>query len=397
MKKSEWSDRELEELLRQMPRIQDHRDPRDIYQNLSLKKRKRKPWLLPGIAAVAALLLFFILAPKLMDGTNISFDQTTEEKSSATKEIAVADKDSNILLKKEDASSKEQAYTGTAQTELAKGGSIITAVYDADVESGKVFTYWIPDPQAQILIPVSTIINDTEEQSWLTVYTKNMENLKEAEWGLSDFYPLKVTMVLDEKTNTVLVDVPADHQYGQGAATETNFLNILKKDIASNSSSIKKIKFSTNGVPGIELGNYGSMNELDVVQETKHAFLFYYPEGSEIPYLTTTKETFNDINQAIEAMKSDQPQLGLKSSLKPLLPLHDVSVIDKTLYVSLKGNTSLQDNQQTTTSFESLLMTAKEFGLEKVVVKDSVLPHIGPFDLSLEQKVPLAPNLQNID
>ncbi len=54
MKRSEWSDNELEELLRQMPKVKDHRDPRDIYQNISLKKRKTKSWLLPGMAAAAA-------------------------------------------------------------------------------------------------------------------------------------------------------------------------------------------------------------------------------------------------------------------------------------------------------------------------------------------------------
>ncbi|MFJ7725511.1 hypothetical protein ACIQXV_05020 [Neobacillus sp. NPDC097160] len=395
MKKSEWSDRELEELLRQMPKMQDHRDPRDIYQNLSLKKRKTKPWLLPGIAAAAALLLFFILAPKLMDGTNFTYDQAREEKSSANKETQLADRDSAVDLKKEDASSKEQTYSGTAKTDLMKAESIKTAVYDDDVAGGTVFTYWIPDPQAQILIPVSTIIHDTQDQSWLTLYTKNMANLKEVEWGLSDLYPLNVTMELDKNNSSVMVDVPSDHQYGQGSANETSFINVLKKDISSN-SNIKKIKFSTKGVPGIELGNYGHLEEADVVLEKKHAFLFYYPEGSDIPFLTPSVETFNDINTALEAMKTDNAELGLKSSLLPLMPLHDVSVSDKTLILSLKGNSSVQNNQQTSSSIEALLLTAKEFGLEKMVVKDSAIPTIGPFDLSNEIKVPIAPNFRNI-
>ncbi|MDV2887869.1 negative regulator of sigma-X activity, partial [Alkalihalophilus pseudofirmus] len=61
MKKSEWSDREIVRLLRQMPIIQDHRNPRDIYDNLSLKKRKMFSWVLPSIATAAALFLFLIL------------------------------------------------------------------------------------------------------------------------------------------------------------------------------------------------------------------------------------------------------------------------------------------------------------------------------------------------
>lgn len=40
MKKSGWSDHELEALLRRMPKILDYRDPHDIYQNIYLRKRK---------------------------------------------------------------------------------------------------------------------------------------------------------------------------------------------------------------------------------------------------------------------------------------------------------------------------------------------------------------------
>jgi len=251
------------------------------------------------------------------------------------------------------------------------------------------------DPQAQILIPISTIVNDTQEQTWPSLYMETMANLKEEEWGLSNYYPLNLTMTLDENNGNVLVDVPSNHKYGQGATNEINFLNVLKKDISSN-SKIKKVKFSTNGKPGIQLGNYGPLEEIDIVPENKHAILFYYPEDSDIPFLTPSVETFSNLNSAFEAMKIDKPQLGLKSSLLPLLPLTDISVMDKTLFLSFKGNSNLKDDQKTISSFEALLLTAKEFGLEKVVVKDSALPNIGPFDLSKENNVPVAPNLRKI-
>ena len=67
MKKSEWSDKQLEELLRQMPKIQDHRNPRDIYQNLSRKKRKQPAWVIPAFATAAALLLFIYINSKAYD------------------------------------------------------------------------------------------------------------------------------------------------------------------------------------------------------------------------------------------------------------------------------------------------------------------------------------------
>ncbi|MBV7507176.1 hypothetical protein KW850_18085 [Bacillus sp. sid0103] len=390
MKKSEWSDKQLEELLRQMPKIQDDRNPRDIYQNLSIRKAKIKQWLIPGLATVAALLIFFILVPKLMVGTHYSGDKVSQEKSSVKQDMQTADEKSSISLQEDNASSKARTFSSAEKIEIMK-----TAIYDEEVGKGKVLTYWIPDPQAQILIPVSTIVNDTKDKTWLALFNENMENLKEQEWGLSEFYPLNATLNLDDKNKTVLVDVPENHQYGQGSATETNFMNVLQKDISTN-SNIKKIKFSTNGNPGIELGNFGRKEELNIHDEKNHAFFFYYSEGNEIPYLVPSIDTYKDIQTALEAMKKDQPLLGLKSSLIPSLPISEVSIKEKTLIVTIKENTIIEDDQSTINAYESLLLTAKEFGLEKVVITNPPLNNIGPFNLSRENKVPRAPNLRTI-
>jgi hypothetical protein len=396
VKKSEWSDRELEELLMQMPKIKDHRNPRDIYQNLSLKRRKTKSWLLPSLATAAALLLFFILVPKLMDGAHSSSDKQAEMTSFNT-EIKDADqkKNSTFAMDKGEPSSKEKALSGTTKNEVMTTSTVKTAIYADDVGNGKVLTYWIPDPQGQILIPVSTVVAKSDNESWLTLYNENMANLKEEEWGLTDFYPLNVTMSVNSDNTTIQVDVPLNHQYGQGSTNETSFMNVINKDISSN-SDIKKVKFSTNGEPGIELGNFGNKQEIDINAVKNHGFFFYYPTGSDVPFLTPSTTTYSDINKALDAMKTDQTELGLKGSLSTLLPISDVSITDKTLVLSFKGNTTLQDNQMTVSAYEALLLTAKDFGLEKVVVKDSPILQLGPFDLTKENQVPVAPNLRLI-
>lgn len=398
MRRSEWGDSELIELLRQMPKIKDHRDPRDIYQNISLKKRKLKPWLLPGLAAAAALFLFFILVPKLMDGTNTSYDQAGQGNSTENnKSMKMADQNSPTAMKKEGASPvDDRSNKAVDKVETMRATSIKTAIYDGEAGNGKVLTYWIPDPQVQILVPVSIIVPDAKDKSWLTLFKENMANLREKEWGLTDFYPPNLKMELGEHNNIITVDVPKDHQYGQGAATEIVFRDVLNKDIASN-SNIKKVKLTTNGEPGIELGNFGVLEDININDEQKHAFFLYFPKGSDLPLLTPSKDSYKNITSAFEAMKNDHPALGLKGSLGPLQPLSDISIIDKTLYVSFKGISELKDDQLTLSSFEALLLTAKEFDVEKVVVKDSPLIYIGSFDLSKENKVPMAPNLRTIE
>jgi hypothetical protein len=393
VKKSEWSDRELEELLRQMPKIRDHRDPRDIYQNISLRKRKTLSWFLPGIAAAVALFLFFILVPKLIVGTPFSQNHAGGEKSSAAE--APKDngntKDFSAVINTENASSLNYAK-GRKSAEL-KGNSLKTAIYDNEVGKGMVLTYWIPDQQGQILIPVSTIVRKTQGKSWLALFIEKMASLKEDEWGLSNFYPLNATLKLDANHHNVCVDVPSNHQYGQGSDNETSFIHVLEKDIASN-SNLKKIKLSTNGTPGIEFGNFGKLEELNIQMDKGHGIFFYYSKHSNIPFLVPSIDKFKDIKAAILAMRNDQPVYGLKRSLSSLT-ISEVGILDKTLYLTMDGNTNLQNDPLTLSSFEAILLTAKEFGLDKVIVKGSPFSHIGSFDLSKEIKVPLAPNFRN--
>lgn len=391
MKKSEWSDRELEELLRQMPKIRDDRNPRDIYENISLKKRKMLPWLLPVMAGAAALLVFLILVPKFITGPFLSQNQASGGGKSSIAKLKDEGKSKDLSTATNmENTSVMNLSNGKAKSHEFNLGSLKTAIYGNDVRNGIVLTYWIPDRQGQILIPVSTIVRKTQGKSWLALFNEKMASLKEDEWGLSRFYPLNATLKLDANHNNVCVDVPVDHQYGQGSETETSFIHVLENDISSN-SNLKKIKLTTNGAPGIDFGNFGKLEELDIQMDKGHAVFFYYPKHSRIPFLVPSVAKFKDIKAAYMAMRNDQPDYGLKRSLSSLT-IRDAAILDKTLYLTMEGNKDLQNDRTTLFSFEAILLTAKEFGLDKVIVKGLSLSNIGPFDLSKEIKVPLAPN-----
>ena len=106
-------------------------------------------------------------------------------------------------------------------------------------------------------------------------------------------------------------------------------------------------------------------------------------------------KTYKDINSAFEAMKTDQ-SMGLKSSLLSLPPLNNVSISNKIMYISFDVKLRIENNQQSVFSLEAILLTAKEYGIEKVIIKNPSLRNLGTFDLTKEIKVPIAPNLRNI-
>jgi hypothetical protein len=248
VKKSEWSDKQLIELLRQMPKVQDHRNPRDIYQNLSLKKRKKYPiWIGPAIAAAAAFLIVLILVPKLINNPQTSYDQARQEKIFADKMADSAGNQDSAAMKKQENSVKKQS-SAVSQPKLLTTASLKTAIYSEDVKDGTVLTYWIPDPQAEVLVPVSTVVHENQQKSWLTIFKEKMILLKENEWGLSEYYPLNAALDIDSNDNSATVDVSSSNPYVQGSSNESVFLDVLKKDIGTN-SNIKRIKLFTNSKP----------------------------------------------------------------------------------------------------------------------------------------------------
>lgn len=388
MKKSEWSDKELIELLQEMPKIEDHRHPRDIYQNLPLKRRKKIPWLLPGIATAAALFLFFILVPKLMDSPQFSQDNSVKQEAAEGAKSLKENYDSSGTA---NSGTQEGKISTMEKAELNNQEIATTAVYDDAVKDGVVLTYWVPDDQVQNLIPVSTIVNNPDGKDWVTLFNENMGNLLETEWGMTDYYPLKATLSLDETGENIIVDVPLDNPYAQGSTSESIFINSIKNNVASNSSA-KMIIFTSNGEPGLEMGN-DFYKELPVNPEKNHGYFFYYPNGKDVPFLVPSPEPYNDIETALQAMESPIDTHQLQGST---LQINEVSTSNQSLVVTFKENANLKDDQLTLWSLEAILLTAKEFGFEKVIVNNPSIEKIGPFDLTQEIRVPAAPNLQEI-
>lgn len=393
MKKSEWSDKQLEELLRQMPKIKDNRHPRDIYQNISLKsKRKRPSWLIPVAATAAALLLIILLVPKLMVGTNLSFE-SAEDKSIVAEKSSDAENKASTLMKKDEAV-QDNGETAAVPKIMMQGG-YKTALYDYEVGDQKVLTYWIPDPMGQILVPISTTVNKVENKDWLSLFNQFMEQLTEEEWGLTDYYPLNATISYESADNSIVVDVPANHTYGQGSTNEKIFLAVLESDFLSN-SNVNKIWLKTNGQPGIEFGNTGVLDELYISANRNRAYFLYYPDGSDIPLMAPINNEHTDIQSALEAMKTDQSELGLKASLGSSFSFKEVDVKDDKLVITFDDHTKIADDLPTLYSFEAILLTAKEFGLQSVVFMNSPISQLGPFDLTQEIKVPIGANFRPI-
>ncbi|WP_174734050.1 negative regulator of sigma-X activity [Mesobacillus harenae] len=400
MRKSELSDKQLEEMLRQMPKIKDQRDPRDIYQNIASKveKKKRAVWLFPGLAASAAALLFIILAPTLLDW-NFSMQESSEQNSSAY-DTSENDQSANTILADTDkadsasmfeAAGQEEEITSLAEAKEANLG--VTAVYEEDLNGSQVLTYAIPDPNALVTIPVSVVVPEDKTKSDFDQYKDTMDSLREEEWGLADFYPLNAELSFDPSIKTVKADLPKDHQYGIGSANEIMFFSAMEKTFEN--LNVEKINLYTDGNDGAIFGNFGEIKEISIKDPGNQAYFFYYLPDSSVPYLVPFTENFKTIDAAYDQMTKDHETSGLRASIPAGIKVHELSGVEgATLQITLKEGTELTENMLH--SFEAMLLTAKSFGFQAVKVVGAETDTLGPFNLNEEIKLPIAPNKREI-
>ncbi|WP_370224799.1 hypothetical protein [Cytobacillus sp.] len=419
MKESKWSDEQLKEFLSQMPKIKDDRDPRDIYQAIELKmgKQKNRTWILPSIAAAAALLLLFILVPNLMSWQE-SADKQVElkaDRSTSSEQITnenntileAKEEDSELIAQEKGSEELDQAELSTEPEAEAKLNDEInkktvasesspTAVYEEDLAGKEVLTYAIPDKDAQNIVPVSVLIDEDPARTKFEQFEDTMSRLTEDEWGLDDYYPLKANFTYDQENKMLTVDVPADHPYSMSSATELLLEKVLSNIM--NNLDIEKINLMTEGEIGVEFSHYGNREEF--IPENSNGNLIYYflyPNGAEsTPFLVPLRQHLNSIKDALTAMKEDRTENNLQASIPEDIDFETEEIQDGKLLIRFHNESEIIDDESTLHAIEAILLTAKDFNFDTVKLENADVDKIGKFDLTEELKVPVAANKRDL-
>jgi hypothetical protein len=411
VKKSQLSDKQLETILGQMPKVKDHRDSRDIYQNIAhrVEKRKKMPaWVIPGAALAAVLFLAFILSPGLM-GVNHSADKSIESNSASdvktSMEMDTATRDdtanesasrekSTFLMESEDSEEKTEKKLSTLDEAISYDSLSSLYAEEVDTDTTEILTYSIPDEQAMAIVPVTVTTPKEEGKTRIESYTESMPKLTEKEWGLTDYYPLDAAWSYDKATKTLSLDVKQDHPYQYGSTANIIFVDTMTQNFSG--AGIEKMVLTTEGKPGIELSNYGLMEELPITAETaqKRAYLFLPVEGMQNPYLVPTKEQHKSIGEAFAQMWKGDGYLS--ASLPEDFKLAKTEQNEsKVLEITLDKQTTLDESFLP--NLEAILMTASEFDYTGVKFTNANIDQLGPFNMKEVLPLPLAPNKKNIN
>lgn len=395
MKKSQWNEYELIKLLKKLPEVEDKRSRSEVYHhvnNRSIRKRKQKRNWIPLFSAAAALLLMAVL------GASILNSESSEKKSSSSQFISMDrvekqkdQEESNESDYNAEKSPKNKAAVDTDATEdkketlnnedhagKAEANESDQAAYHEAVTIG------VPDDQSNYIIPVTV---SSVSASLAQGLVEAMTNAEEEAWGLTDYYPLDITISDGAENNQIIIDLPKDSPL---ITLDSTFLAALQETVKYN--QIESVVFTTNGQPGIPFSHAGMLKTLEISKFDKKAFLLYQHNKTSRRFLAPSNISYDSITDALVSLKEDPGIEGIYPSVPQTIGWDNVREHKSTLEIDLSTDSIIEDTEETRTAIEAILFTAKDFGFEQVQLFNASVSQVQELDLSEPIIIPAAPN-----
>ncbi|MEH7236897.1 hypothetical protein [Bacillus sp. JJ1562] len=401
MKKSEWSDEQLEQMLSQMPGIKDNRKPQEIYQNITLKmnKRKKKVWIVPTIASMAAALLLFILAPSFINNMNSSSldsaEMSREKNSSAMDNEASNDESVSILKEEEEPKQNDEAGIFSEEEKTSQSYAV-SSVGENEV----LLTYGVY--LGGVMFPsIVSIIVESDGEDVVEQWQKNLPQVNEfirqnSGWGIDEipmsyFADFSETETKDQ-AKVVRVDVNNTIQTGSFATAQSDGFRHTINSFRYLSEDYQHVELFQNNQQGIMIGQTGvTENFIDVEKDTKKAYLYFINEESGQKLLALSYEDFETVEQALDAMKIDTNQGDYLLHPTIISEIKEINEDGTNLEVHFSNDAVLENTDNYILMLDAIMLTAKEFNFDSVTFYGKI-DQIGNVQFGEQTQVPLAPN-----
>jgi hypothetical protein len=409
LKKSEWNDHDIEEMIKQLPKLKDDRPPSYIYSKVKNNKKSRSSFkrYIPALVTIAALFIVVLLSPALisqmsqsteesaMEGARSTDssgeDKKTEKDTSAndsSTEITKAPKEESQLKMAEENDKSDMDFSALEDSPHER-----LSIYKDDVAAKEYYTYGLVSDDA-VPVPVSVIVSSDNSMNWVEQYEKISKQLPETEWGFKDYFPIKADLSLSDDNEEVLLTLEENHPYSGSNANEYNFYQSLLYSFEDR--KIKEIKLKNKDGSSPEFSHLGAISSISLNQTLHHAFYLYSPNSRD-RYLVPDSVSRENIKGSIEAMKESQSDL-YKSVIPEDLSMsvnEDEDVVNITF--SEKVDLDSMDFQSAQEMIEGILLTAKSSGYEQVQFQNVEPEQWNGFTFTKPVETPLSPNKKDIN
>ncbi|OIU71189.1 GerMN domain-containing protein [Rossellomorea aquimaris] len=414
MKKSGWNDREVEDLLKKLPKLNDDRSRSLIYSRVE-KERKRLGGLqryMPVLAAFAALFILVLLAPALM--TKMSGEDSAmegaystdssageakvaedppsaeESKSEVTRDYETEEENQLQMAEESDKDNKE---TQTL-TELGKHERL--SLFKEDIDGKDYYTFGLVSSDA-MTVPVSVLAAGEAEGNradWVEKYENTSKKIPENDWGFQDYLPIKGEFSISENKENVILTLEGNHPYNESSAMESSFYQSLVYSFEDRGMKEITLQTKEGNVP--EFSHYGTLSSIPLNQTLHRPFYSYSPDGKG-RYLVPGSMNEKNVKESIAAMK-ETPSDFYQSVIPRQLSVN-VTETDDRVIVTFNEEVDLNSmtEQAAKELIEGILLTAKSSGYQKVQFQNIRQESWNGFTFTKPLETPVAPNKKSLD
>ncbi|MCA1063232.1 GerMN domain-containing protein [Rossellomorea sp. AcN35-11] len=405
MKKSEWKDRDIEELVRKLPQISDDRTPQSIYANIERQNKKRLisfNRVIPTVAALAVMFILVMLAPSVLNQFNEESMEKSEMNSleSSDKTTGNTAQESEHHPKLGNSEMKESSVQEeTSQFSMAveeREGNPVAAdklsLYKEDLEGNDFYSYGLISPEA-IPVPISVVDEQGEEaDGWLVRQEELAGKLPEGSWGMEEYHPLKGNFEMGD--NRILFTLDEGHPYSGSSAVEYAFYHSLLYSFQYKDVNEIVLQEHDGSVP--QFSSTGEFPRIELNENVHTAYYLYSPNGKE-RFLVPDNINRGNIKKSIQAMKN--PDRNVFQSVIPKNINISVSDSDDDLTINFLNELDIEalHHDRALEMIEGLLLTSKSSGYEKVKFENIKQQKWNGFDFQEPIETPIGPNKKRLD
>ncbi|MFX3673974.1 MAG: hypothetical protein ACE3JQ_05970 [Paenisporosarcina sp.] len=404
MSNDNWSKQKIEQLLSQVPKMNDVRSKEEIFNRLKEEQlkvqsspKKQRYWAPPAVA-VAALLTLTLLTVSFLNQPNRSNESAKLMDSENAEGKMDAQRDPNTIQNTV-AEDQQRTYKGgeedgTSLTSFASE-TFGTSVYPNEISDDvTVFRLGLAGDAANS-VPVTFLIpkNQIEEDfgdivpTSLELYQMYASRLDEEALGFSDYHPYKGSFATEG--DSLIHLLPKDHGYDIGSGN----LDVYKGSLKDTFSDYKQIMFKTVDGSPIVFDQEGEPSKpMDLNGIVNHYNYYLYHQTNGNAYLSPNFGlTFKSIEDALLQMKENQNDIF--TSVIPEKVTFEVKSQNDITRVIFTEPLDLEQMDSTTAMnmIEGMLLTGASFG-QQLQFENVKQANWNNFDFTNPLPIPLGAN-----
>lgn len=416
MNEEKWDELDIEKLLEQAPKIQDHRSKEDVFAKLQqagafeedspqeiVVKKKKNSLLLIGITAAIMTLTFSSVYL-------FSQNNSSNDKSAGVSEISMKDSSNDTSAEVSETSKQDSFYENNARQEesmdemmkdenaqssnirATDNMDLRTSVYPDQLENSTAFHIGLAGGDlgsipVTIVIPNDRILEDfgTTSPSIVTMYKKYAAVINEQSLGFDEYHPLQGKV--EEQGRTILHKLPENHAYDTSSLALSMYDAVL---IDTFGGSYNQVAFQKKNGKAITFSQQAEPRKPLSLNNQFSFFLNEQPDG-HIYLAPNTRQLFNTVGEALEYMKVEENKLYKTAILQGI----NYTIEDKGSIVVITFSSSLDldayNQQQVMHMIEGMLLTAGSFN-KQVQFTNIVQKQWEGFDFTSPLPIPIGAN-----